>query len=397
MDKYFRAKGNLHGVLALIPLYGIICLMVSCIPHGDDTVTFPTSADSIIFIQGGDYENDYIDLFDLISDIEIIQLETTDSSIFAVPSILLQVDSNIVIADEVSDKVLLFNNNGRFQKLIARIGKGPGEYQHISDVHYNEWSQKIEIWDNKWNFLKYNLMSGETTSTSYRSNPGFFAYRFFMPIDKASYFLYNPQYKNIYKGNDFRLVYKEHEEIKWKLLPFNQADEKGITGADFYKYEDSVRFFERYIPVVYTVDRLGITPRYYFQNRTSNRLESYDLSRYSDYIEEGFAIDGVYETQDWLFTRFAFNKNRIGFYMIDKVNYKNMNSASLGFSINGLWVHLKTVINGQVWTSVEAPIFIAYQNEIVNNKSLSDFQKAILNVKATDTDNPILIKFGIDD
>lgn len=384
------------NILRLSVSFSVLLIVWSC-GHNrkreDTLVLMPKATDSIIFIQGGDYENDYIDLFDIISDIEIIQLETTDSSIFAVPSILLQADSNIVIADEVSDKVLLFNNNGGFQKLIARIGKGPGEYQHISDVHYNKWSQKIEIWDNKWNFLKYNLISGETASTSYRSNPGFFAYRFFMPLDKASYLLYNPQYKNIDNENDFRLVYKEHEEIKWKLLPFNQADEKGITGANyFYKYEDSIRFFERYIPVVYTVDRLGITPRYYFQNRTSNRLESYDLSRYSDYIEEDFAIDRVYETQDWLFTRFAFNKNQIGFYMIDKVNFKNINSASLGFSINGLWVHLKTVINGRVWASVEAPILIAYQNEIMNSRTLSDFQKRILMMEVTDTDNPILIK-----
>ena len=43
--------------------------------------------------------------------------------------------------------VFIFEHNGKFLSKIKSIGKGPGEYIHISDIDINEKDQELYILD----------------------------------------------------------------------------------------------------------------------------------------------------------------------------------------------------------------------------------------------------------
>lgn len=47
-------------------------------------------------------------------------------------------NGNIVVADNLGNQLLLFDNKGSFIKQIGRMGKGPGEYLQMSDILHDK-------------------------------------------------------------------------------------------------------------------------------------------------------------------------------------------------------------------------------------------------------------------
>lgn len=66
--------------------------------------------------------------------IEVIKLETTDSCLIGFINKISFTDKYILVSDaRVSQKIYLFDKEGKFIRYISNKGSGPGEYSVIGD------------------------------------------------------------------------------------------------------------------------------------------------------------------------------------------------------------------------------------------------------------------------
>lgn len=79
-----------------------------------------------------------------------IPLEATDGSLLSTVNRVLYIDGHWVILDIQGNKVLKFDEEGRFEHPLGQVGQGPGEYLKVMDIH--------AVFDNNIAFLDW--MSG---------------------------------------------------------------------------------------------------------------------------------------------------------------------------------------------------------------------------------------------
>jgi len=89
-------------------------------------------------------------LSEIAEDITSIELEITDKSLINPDAVIrfLITEDNIIVAETLiggSSKVLVFNKKGKFIRSIGSRGQGPGEYNYISNVAFDDKNKRIFI------------------------------------------------------------------------------------------------------------------------------------------------------------------------------------------------------------------------------------------------------------
>lgn len=96
-----------------------------------------------------------------VKDVLYVPLETTETSLIQNINKIVVRDSVIYIFDNLSKKVFLFSEKGRFLRSIDKIGQGPGEYTYPSDMDVDkEGNIYLSDFQSK-NIIKYNLGDGD--------------------------------------------------------------------------------------------------------------------------------------------------------------------------------------------------------------------------------------------
>lgn len=85
-----------------------------------------------------------VSIFDYFSGIEIVPLETNDSSLIKSIDKLLLINDNFYILDYRRSQILAFRSDGRFIFSINNKGNGPDQYLNIAD---------FDIYNNKLSFI----------------------------------------------------------------------------------------------------------------------------------------------------------------------------------------------------------------------------------------------------
>lgn len=83
-------------------------------------------------IKESDFSKKY-DFYDVIKDIEFVLLEMTEESIVGKIFKIKFYKNFILVWDEQTRSILIFDDKGKYIRKIARRGKGPGEYNDIND------------------------------------------------------------------------------------------------------------------------------------------------------------------------------------------------------------------------------------------------------------------------
>lgn len=86
-------------------------------------------------------------LNDLVSEVEYVPLETGPECMLGPIAKLAVTDSFIFISDV--KKLLQFKKNGQFIKQIGSIGRGPGEYESVTDFFIDDKGKRIYILNNR--------------------------------------------------------------------------------------------------------------------------------------------------------------------------------------------------------------------------------------------------------
>ncbi len=246
---------------------------------------------------------------DYFSTSKIIPLETKDGSIIGNIDRMSLYNDKIFILDKQSNSVLIFNNHGKFISKIQSLGKGPEEYDSLTDFAVDEEKEQIILYsDRPYKLLIYNF-DGKFIEEKRLNN----------------------LYFNVGFANSKILLLNKY--IKRKYLLFEREldsdDEKG-----FIRTNDKDKFFNDfggmgtpniiknnnihisfpYSEIVYEYSEDAIDPKYYIdfgKYKMPNEIykKRKDYSSIIDYSKEnnyGFGISNFRENDDYITFNFYY-------------------------------------------------------------------------------------------
>ena len=117
-----------------------------------------------IDLSGKEKKAEIVNLSSIASDIDYIPLEITKESYITGVFRLIKTSENLLVLDYNNMKytrLLIFDLDGSFIKLIQSEGKGPGEYVSISDFTYDPVNKLIVILDSYQKKVLHFSLSGE--------------------------------------------------------------------------------------------------------------------------------------------------------------------------------------------------------------------------------------------
>jgi|AGTN01.2.fsa_nt_gi hypothetical protein len=171
-----------------------------------------------------------VSIFDIFSKIDIIPLETNDSSLIKTISKLIVSNDTLYIHDYNMSKVLAFNKDGNYLYQINNKGMGPGEYAGTSDIGiFNDSLSILSAVDYK--LYIYDKKNGEfIRNIPLPSIKG--AYKSFMDLDDETIAFWTYDYDNrlkIYSKSTGEIINEQFPEknniftnIGIEVFPYNR-------------------------------------------------------------------------------------------------------------------------------------------------------------------------------
>lgn len=338
--------------------------------------------------------------------LEIIQLQTDDRSTFAAAERFFSLaDEGYLIADLTNDAVLIFDNHGSFIRRIGELGKGPGEYGRVTNLRYNPLKESVDIYDTNWKFLQFSLM-GELLEERSPMVEGFFNSSFF-PLDADAYLLYNDLGMREDPDHRFRVAYVDDGQLQWRKFGYSaQESELKFTTSHslFHAYRDTVRFFERFIPVVYNISRDGLSPRFAFDFGEGQQGPYYvnNMGRYirASKTDKGFVcLSKIFESDRFMLVELGMKKDKTrGYCIVDKANGNRAVFGYGGYNLGEVKLYLKAVEGNRLYAVVAATDVIARREYLQNGvprDSWGFFDRMIADMDVKATDNDIIVSVDL--
>lgn len=136
-----------NGVLHACRIFGFVAIFVSCSVSSSDLPT--------VDLSNLEREELSIDGHDLYSNVEKIEIETSDSCLLKGPSLLSFDDGDVFLLGV--DYVKRFNRSGKYKCDIGRFGHGYGEYTFISSADYCRSRQMVFVGTFANDVYKYDI------------------------------------------------------------------------------------------------------------------------------------------------------------------------------------------------------------------------------------------------
>ena len=142
--KMYSTNSLINGIL-LFMLLQMIFIINGCDSENETdghTITIPV--DRIM---------KQINLSDFVDSVKYIPLETSIHSLIGTPGKVEYCNTYFFLSDLAENKVLIFNQKGRYSHAISREGRGPEEYTMINDFTVSPEDTTILIGDSNY-YLK---------------------------------------------------------------------------------------------------------------------------------------------------------------------------------------------------------------------------------------------------
>lgn len=382
-----------------LPTLIILCFAIGCSKPVQPEI--PT----VDFTTGFDNKKELINLSEVADSIKYIQLEYTSESLIGRASIVKFCSKHIAVYDEILNKLLLFDINGKFIRNISEAGKGPNEFIGIVDIVLNEADNlMVVVTFDKW--IKVFSFDGKIISS--------------FPIEQSPYFASSLEHNRIliYQAFPNSMITKgkclfeynltdQSETVLFTRDLANTTKGESISRVEYYKYLDTICVFEHYYDTLYGIGKdLKMTPRYTYKHN-NNYLTS-ELRKKSPPIESIYHFDFHFESRSTLFfsgvnkgklARILYNKKDRTFRSIKECSESGANSLHRFGFYNNIDNGYPFWPNGQVnetwFYSVLEPINVKmayeYSNslDIQNNNQKTNLHEIIKNID--DLSNPLIM------
>lgn len=296
---------------------GLILLMViGCINQTNHKRTITVDADKI---------QDRISASAIFDSILYVPLETNDSSIFKdINKLCIDTHGNIFVLDIAGvNAVYMFGKRGEFKRRIGRIGRGPGEYNEISDLNlYND--TIIEIYDSGLDKIIQYDTAGKVVNEIYKLYKG--NAHFFHVGDTLGFYRSNG--KDAFNLNVI-VNDKEYSYLKQEYLEIRSK------GSYFYTDDDHVYFTDNYNDTLYIIRNGGIYPYLnvnFQRNKLPEKIRIVEQANQGNYC---FDIGNFKFTSRFVVFSFSYRMDNIcAFY--DRKYEKMLLSLTIRNDIDGI-------------------------------------------------------------
>ena len=104
--------------------------------------------DLIVFEESAFEDPEQIRYSELFDSYHFIPLETSEESILSEITQVKFLNKKIIIRDNLTSKVVLFSDDGKYLRNIGNAGRGPGEYTGLTEIDVDVDNNYIFILDN---------------------------------------------------------------------------------------------------------------------------------------------------------------------------------------------------------------------------------------------------------
>lgn len=322
---------------------------------------------------------------DLFQKIELIPLESNESSLIGSINKVQITDTFVYVLDRIQNIILVFDNDGKFNKKFSKIGKGPGEYVNLMDFHiYKDGS--IEILTNYKLILydkNYNLVNQvELPRIAH----------FFYRLDKTFVALYHLQAENritvINTKNNMEVCSGIYIPKYARSMPVNPFY------SPFYLHDNGVYLGSTFTNDIFKISSTGIEKSYTFfpDNSTDlSKLPQNKNQRFYIQLVNNLSnpiISDVYQSNACL--KFFIRIKGEGFFCIS--NLKSKKSFHFKTVADNIKYFGRFVDEKFIYGTMDISDAFTY----INNKSISDLIsiESFNKIKANkESMNPILVKY----
>lgn len=342
-------------------------------------------------------------IHDIVSNYEFISLEIPDDLILENVRKVIFRDSKIFLLDTDNmgyrAKISVFDSNGRFQFVIDRSGRGPGEYELIHDFDITE--DNIIAIANA-NILYYDRSTGEHKNTVENNFDG-------TRIQWANFFDNSSGVYAAGRGranrskNHLKFFETNSNSIVYEAVPFD-SHAIIIGGSYRFLFETDEGLNARPVNsnVVYNIqndqDSITVDQRYaldfgdlwipesFLRTSFRNMGQIFDEGLYREYVH---TVD-LFETKNVLYATYTHNQDRFT-YIYDKGTDQYLNISD--FSDNQISWPMKPLTTYNEW--IVGAIY-PFEVQAKDSKITTELQKEI--DKINNEGNPILVlvKFNLD-
>lgn len=337
----------------------------------------PDRGERVIRVDAGKIQ-DGMNASVVFDSIKYIPLETNDSSLFKnIDKLCIDSHGNIFVLDiEGTNAVYMFGKEGEFKRRIGQLGRGPGEYNEISDLNLYRDSM-IEIYDSGQDKLIHYDTAGKVVDEIYNITVG--DAQLFHVGDTLGFYRSNG--KNAYSLKIW-VGDKEYSYLKQDYL--EMRDKRN------YFYTDGERMYctDNYNDTLYLIENGMISPYLYIDFQKNKLPEKIRI------VEQAWQGNYCFDIGDFKFTSrfinfsFSYRQDEI-FAFYDCKNKSLWTSRSFLNDIDGIPILINSNTPNSVdkiITYLEASIFLS----VFEEDRISETAKT-LKSKVHEDSNPIVV------
>lgn len=276
-------------------------LIISCDSTKKDELDIPT-----IPLEPG-LENIPFSLSEIAGDIQIVHLETNTESSVGYFSSLAHLDETHIIFRS-NKTVLIFDQEGRFLNKIDALGKGPMEYNTISNIYVDQVRQQINIIDYE-DIKVYNYDGKyiETLKPPFRVTG-------MTRNDKGDFIFSSNQ---IYKEKRRRMLLLTDSalNVQHTFMSKNPDDCADINQNLFfsihpYKVNSRLHYKEPFVDTIYQVNTTDLIPHWAINmsGLGFTTCEGINTEKRREAVKNKIPPVGIKEIENYFFISYDFNK-----------------------------------------------------------------------------------------
>lgn len=405
MLKFCRLKITHYTipVFSCTLLYAWCTLIVGCSSGAVDPMGYIDSdtvykQSPVSLYNTATYDKD-ISLKGLVKEISVLKLKTAQNpnSVVAEPKRIFLLNGKYFIWDKKFAGIKAYDAMGSFLYQIGSIGKGPGEYIRINDVHLIDSTKFVLLCDNS--RLQYYTTEGKYLKTV---QPGLFATSFQLQDSGRILFYMNNNFNE--KSRECNIVLLDSNKVPVKSY-FDTKTKEDIPSFDFTGFLhpgfNSLLFSIPYDDKVWTYKNGRFTVAYKFDlgaNKLPEDVLQKNLVSKQKYREDaGFIGNNFFETEKFTFFSFR-NGKRIDNAILNR----QTNTLNTSYTLNADGDYLANIFSVPLGMSGDTlllgfiPEKISYlqEEQKVFVESLKQKNKMLYDLISTykPTDNLVILK-----
>lgn len=286
----------------IIPIL-LSAAFISCNSGSDKGV----NSNKVIDIEKSIGSIELVNLSEVAKSIDYIPLETNDSALISNISKIICENDKIYVTDN-SDKLYIFDLNGKYLKTLNRKGRGPQEYVILRSFKVDEKTGEIFVLDSKGDILIYNsdlnfvrnikspAKKGNFTSFD-KFGDSLFAATNFVALDNTP--------SNMILFNDSSEVINSFEFRPIDFISNGSDVPLRINHVIMTRFRDELRFFSVKSDTIFTINPGGEATNAYTIKQ--GKYKEPERITYEDYISQNASFISIYsifpETDKYLFLK----------------------------------------------------------------------------------------------